>query len=89
MKTSEIKNKIFNTIDAIDDNVVLEEVLTYLTDLKTESKSNEEIVAYTIKGKPISRLEYINRNEKAVESFKSGKFKTQKQIIEKYKKSSI
>ena len=49
--------------------------------------SLEEIVAFSIDGKPISKKEYIKRNEQAVDSYKKGNYKTQKEILEKYKKS--
>lgn len=47
----------------------------------------KEIVAFTINGTPISKQEYIKRNQQAVNSFKKGNFKTQGEILAKYKKS--
>lgn len=90
MSTIEIKNKIVSKLNSIEDSSVLETVLNYVENLKdvySSKKISEEIVAFTIDGKPISKEAYIKRNEQAVDSFKKGNFKTQKEILEKYKKS--
>ncbi len=49
-----------------------------------EEISNDDIVAYSVKGKSITRKEYVDSNEEAVASFKKGNFKTQSQIRKKY-----
>lgn len=88
MSTLEIKNKIVSNLNAIEDSVVLETVLSYVMKLKDSHKnSSEEIVAYSIDGKAISKKEYIKRNEQAVNSYKKGNFKTQEELLNKYKKS--
>jgi len=87
MSTIELKNKIVDKLNFIQDSSILNTVLTYL-ESNDDSTNLEEIVAYTIKGNPISRKEYLKRNNQAMESFKKGNFKTQKQILEKYNKAS-
>jgi rRNA pseudouridine-1189 N-methylase Emg1 (Nep1/Mra1 family) len=76
------KNKFIEQFEKIKDANLVERFETFL---KNEL-NQKEIVAFSINGTPISKKEYIKRNEKAVKSFKNGKFKTQKEILEKYKK---
>jgi rRNA pseudouridine-1189 N-methylase Emg1 (Nep1/Mra1 family) len=76
------KNRFIEQFEKIKDANLVERFETLL---KNELNQNE-IVAFSIDGNPISKKEYINRNEKAVASFKKGQFKTQKEILEKYKK---
>jgi hypothetical protein len=88
MSAIEIKKQIVSNLNAIEDSFVLETVLSYVMNLKDSHKnSSEEIVAYSIDGKAISKKEYIKRNEQAVNSYKKGNFKTQEQLLNKYKKS--
>jgi hypothetical protein len=88
MNTLEIKDKIVEKLDTIEDTKILESVLNYLEKLKkTDYIVNKEIIAYSITGEPISKQDYIIRNKQAVDSYKKGNFKTQKELLEKYKKS--
>jgi len=52
--------------------------------LKSETSTNNDIVAYTIDGKPLTRKQYIKNNNDAVKSFKNGDFKTQDEMMKKY-----
>ena len=52
--------------------------------LNSEITNDDEIVAHTIKGQPISRKKYIENNKEAIEAFKRGEFKTQSEIKQKY-----
>ena len=52
--------------------------------LQTETSTDNNIVAYTIKGEPLTKKQYINNNNQALESFKKGAFKTQNEMIKKY-----
>lgn len=87
MNTLEIKNKIVSNLNSIEDSYILESVLSFVENLKDSNKLSKEIVAYSIDGKPISKKEYIIRNEQAVNSYKKGNFKTQEELLNKYKKS--
>jgi len=46
-----------------------------------ESKGND-IVAYTIKGEPVTRQQYIARNEQAVKEYENGEFMTTSQMLD-------
>jgi hypothetical protein len=77
------KHKFIEQFEKIKDANIIERFETFLN----KELNKKEIVAYSITGDPISKKEYIKRNEAAVKSYKKGDFKTQKEILEKYQKS--
>jgi hypothetical protein len=77
------KNKFIEQFEQIKDVNLIERFETFLT----KELNQKETVAYSIDGNPISKKEYIKRNKQAVDSYKKGNFKTQKELLEKYKKS--
>jgi len=79
MSNKDLRNKLLEYINLADDH------LLFAVNDVIESYKIDNAVARDVNGNPISRQEYIERNEKAVASYKKGSFKTQSQIREKYK----
>ncbi|WP_298762669.1 hypothetical protein [uncultured Polaribacter sp.] len=88
IQDASILKKVLSYLEKVKENNVSEEQLIYYNKKKSNSLSEKDIVAYSIKGTPISRETYIKNNEQAIESFRNGNFKTQKQILEKYQKKA-
>ncbi|QTE21475.1 hypothetical protein [Polaribacter cellanae] len=89
IKDASLLKNILTYLENLKDknlNAVAEEQLIYKKNANYSTEN--EIVAYTIKGEPISKEAYIKRNKQAVESYKQGNFKTQKELLEKYQKKA-
>ena len=59
--------------------------ISRLEEILQEETNENEVVAYSINGNVITKKEYIARNEEAESSFKKGNYKTQEEMINKYK----
>lgn len=80
MNTMELRNKLLQSIHTAD-----ERLLRIVNAVFESYQESEEVVAYTIDGKPVSKQDYIQRNKQAIVSFEKGFFKTQDQMLSKYK----
>ena len=78
--TVELRHKLLQYINTAD-----EQLLRLATAVFENYKNEEDIVAHTIVGEPISREEYVDRNNKAVESYNKGLHKTTTEMLDKYK----
>ena len=79
MSKKDLRKKLHEYINLADDHLLMT-----VNDV-IESYQIDNSVAHDVKGNAISRQAYIDRNEKAVASYKDGLFKSQNQIKEKYK----
>lgn len=82
MGAIELREKIIQLLNTNDTSYL--EAIFEFAEKKKESVVEEDIVAYTTKGEPLTKAQYIDNNEQAVASFKKGDFKTQAQMRQKY-----
>lgn len=81
MQAIDIKEQLIQLINDADESS-LRSIFEFA---KKEKESDENIiVALDMEGKEISKSEYLQRNDDALRSYESGKFKTQEQILKKY-----
>lgn len=52
--------------------------------LHAETSNEKGIVAYSIKGKPLTKADIIENNKEAIKSIDKGDFKTHAQMRQKY-----
>ncbi len=82
MNIAERKIKLVEKILRLvnDENVArFEEIL------ENESLESSTVVAHTVNERDISLKEYCEKNERAVASYAEGKFKTSKELKDKFK----
>jgi len=63
------------------------EKIEQFEELLRDETANDDIVAHTIDGHPITRKQYIKNNEDAVASFEKGEFKSQSELRKKYSRN--
>tara|TARA_B110000879_G_C11048312_1_gene461721 strand:+ start:69 stop:329 length:261 start_codon:yes stop_codon:yes gene_type:complete len=83
MGTAELKNKIIEIINTSDERF-LRMVNALHKTYKEEALTDDEVVAYTIKGEPLTKTKIIENNKEAVKSIKEGQYKTHNEIRQKY-----
>ena len=76
MSTVELRNKIYDSLNTVEDSSVLEKVFNYIENIR----ANKDIVAYTVKGKPITKKEYIQQVKDADKSITAGNYTTVEDI---------
>jgi len=84
METMELKKKVVAQLDLADDRL-----LRIVAAVVESYMAKDEIVAYTIKGEPVSRKKYIQNNEDAVLAFQEGKAKPHHEVKAKYNSQVI
>jgi len=82
MGTAELKNKIIELLDT-DNLSYLEDVFAFAEKQK-ETISDDDIVAYTVQGEPLTKTKIIENNKEAIKSIKEGQYKTHNEIRQKY-----
>lgn len=71
MGTLELRNIIFNRLNATDDTSMLKDVLQYIEEYK-----KNKVVAYSVDGEPLTKEQYINKVEEADASIDEGNYTT-------------
>ncbi len=84
MDTMELRNKLLKYINTADERV-LRIVNAVFESYRESDTSEEEIVAYTVNGEPLTRKKYIELNDQAEAAYHQGNFTTHEQIKEKFK----
>jgi CRISPR/Cas system endoribonuclease Cas6 (RAMP superfamily) len=76
MSTVELRNKIYDSLKSVEDSTVLEKVYSYIENIRRKNSNDNDIVAYTIKGKPLTKQEYIQQVKEADKSVSEGNYTT-------------
>jgi hypothetical protein len=79
MKNEALKARIINKVEKADENLLME--INRLIDYYQE----EEIVAYTVSGKPLNLAEYRREIQIAEEQIKNGECISHEDLIEEIK----
>ncbi|MFZ4799819.1 MAG: hypothetical protein ACOYMA_20170 [Bacteroidia bacterium] len=77
MTISALKKELYKTIDAIEDNAILEAVYTIL---KSKSVTKKVLV-------PMSKLEFLKRNEASQKNIEEGNLVTHAALKKQFAKS--
>ncbi len=80
MTTAAIKNNLHNLIDAVRDNTILKAVQTIL-----EKEVKNEIVGYTVEGKPLTRELMEAELEEAERDIEAGRVISHAQLKKEIK----
>ena len=83
MSTLELKNKLVDIINSSDERF-LRMVNALHQTYKEDTSDETDIVAYTMKGEPLTKATIIENNKEAIKSIERGEFKTHSQMREKY-----
>ena len=89
MGTAELKSKIIELLDT-DNLRYLEDVFDFAEKKSRDTMHcvstfpDEDIVAYTVQGEPLTKTKIIKNNKEAVQSIKEGQYKTHNEIRQKY-----
>lgn len=75
-----LREKIKAQIDVAD-----EEVLKQVNSILTHERNKNEVVAYTVKGKPVTRKELESKLTKVEKEIKAGNFITIEELENKFK----
>ncbi len=78
MESVELKAKLVEYINKADNRLL--RIVTAVF----ESYNDDETVATTVKGEPVSRKQYILNNEEALATFKEGDFESHEEIKKKF-----
>jgi hypothetical protein len=76
MSTIELRKKLHEYINSADDRVL--RIMSAVFESYTQSE--EEIVAYTVEGKPLSHLEYMKDIQEAEDELKRGEYITHEDL---------
>jgi hypothetical protein len=79
MGAVDLRDKLLHLINTADDQYL--ESLSYLVESK--NKENEEIVAFTIQGKPLTKEMYVEKIKETEASMKAGYFISSEELLKK------
>lgn len=79
MDYAALKIELLDWLKQLDDKEKMEQVLSIKT------AANDEIVAYTTGGLPLTKSMYVSELEKGMKDIKDGKIKSHKDIKDKYR----
>ncbi len=80
MTTAAIRNNLHKLIDVVNDNTILKAVQTIL-----EKEATNNIIGYSIDGKPITQELLDEELEASEQDFKNGNFLTHSQLKKEIK----
>lgn len=85
MNTANLKNKLIQSIHTADERLlrILNAVFESYSEGNTQDE--EEVVAYSVDGEPLTRNRYRELNDQAEASYQNGHYSTHEQIKEKFK----
>lgn len=83
MEIVELKNKIIEIINTSDERF-LHMIKALYDSYNFETINEEDVVAYTINGKALTKETIIKNNENAIKSINEGNFKTHNEIRDKF-----
>ncbi len=79
LETAKVKTQIINKVEKADENL-LQEINRFINEYE-----DEEIVAYTVSGKPLTRSDYKKKIQMAEEQIKNGQYISHEDLIEEIK----
>lgn len=79
LETPKLKTQIINKVEKADENL-LQEINRFINEYE-----DEEIVAYTVSGKPLTRSDYKKKIQMAEEQIKNGQYISHEDLIEEIK----
>ena len=85
MNTAHLKNKLIQSIHTADERLlrIVNAVFESYSEGNTEEE--EEIVAYSVDGEPLTVTRYRALNDQAEATYQNGHFSTHEEIKEKFK----
>ena len=79
MDNPTLKLELLDWLMHLEDEVKIKQIINIKDEI------DEDIVAYTVSGKPLTKTEYVQEIEKGFDDIKAGRFKTHQQIKDKYR----
>jgi len=85
MNTMELRHKLLQHINTADERLLRIVNAVFESYRESGVQEEEEIVAYTVNGEPLTRERYVELNDQAEASYHKGQFTAHEQIKEKFK----
>lgn len=81
MQTSELRSKLIEFINQADEKS-LQSIFNFVSD--KHQQDSDKIVAYDVKGAPITLTQYCEKNTQALQDIKDGKIFTHQEILNRF-----
>ena len=83
MNTIDLRHKLIENVNMADERLLV--IINAVFESYQKTSPKEEIVAYTVKGVPLTKKKYIELNDQAEAEYYRGDFSSHEEVKEKFR----